>query len=418
MIFRIAFRNVFRHKRRTFLSGITVAFGLIILIIADSLMSGSDRASMENMIDLTDGSIKLFTNQYAEERMAYPLAYGIENIEGLFAALLGIPGVEGVTSRLSFLCEAIAGTKTVRTVGTAVDPETDPHVFKIAGCIKEGRYFRFSGEPEVLLGRKLAQDLGVTVGDSLVLSVRTRQEAHNAMSFDVVGILEAPAPAVNEKGIFISFGAANLLLDTWDLVTEIVLRIPWNRMEDMAAYLQKVNGVKTVINEQFEGLTAYTFYEENLGYLELMAGKSKSQSWISLMVLLITAVGIVNTILMSILERTREIGVLQALGMRPNQIKRMFLYEGMLIGLLGSVAGLVISLIINYQLVESGFDVTASYEGLDASQFPVWGVIYGQWNVKTYLIAFLLGIGIATFAAYLPVRKAVKVKPTECLKFV
>ena len=165
-------------------------------------------------------------------------------------------------------------------------------------------------------------------------------------------------------------------------------------------------------------LTAHTFYDTNASYIELMTSKRKAQSLVTFFILLIGAVGIVNTVLMSVYERIREVGVLRALGLTPKQIRKMFLYEGMLIGLVGSVMGGLIGFLVNIWLVNTGLDVTAMYKDFDASQFPVWGVFYGQWNIKTFITAFILGIGVAALAAVIPARKAAKIKPTECLKFV
>ena len=418
MIFKIALRNILRHKRRTFLSAITIAVGLAIFILFDSLMSGADRASLENMVNLTDGSLKIFTKKYAEEKMAYPLKYGIDNADSIASSLRKLPGIAGVTPRITFLSEVIGGSHSVRVIGSVINPKTDGQVFTLSKYITDGRFFSSNGAYEILLGKKMAQDLGIVVGDIIVLAARTRHETYNAMDFEVVGLLETAAPLINENGVFITFQAADSLLDARGLVTELALHVPWSKMEDMTAYLQRVNKIRDKIKVQFPMLTAHTFYDTNASYIELMTSKRKAQSLVTFFILLIGAVGIVNTVLMSVYERIREVGVLRALGLTPKQIRKMFLYEGMLIGLVGSVMGGLIGFLVNIWLVNTGLDVTAMYKDFDASQFPVWGVFYGQWNIKTFITAFILGIGVAALAAVIPARKAAKIKPTECLKFV
>jgi ABC-type lipoprotein release transport system permease subunit len=417
MILKIAFRNILRHKRRTFLSAITIAFGLMLFILFDSLLSGIDRSSMENMVNLTDGSLKIYSKEYAAEKMAYPLKYGINNINSLTDYAKTLPEVTGVTSRISFLTEIINGDRSLRTVGSVIQPDTDPKVFTLSKYIVAGRFFSRDNTQEVILGKKLAGDLGVGVGDTVLLNTRTRFEANNAVDFEVVGLLETPAPFINESGIFITFQAANQFLDVRDFVTEFVIHVPWGKMEDINAYVGRINRLGEKITLQFPELNVNTFYDINSAFIEMMAGKRKGQSMITFFILLIGAVGIVNTVLMSVYERIREVGVLRALGIQPNEIRRMFLYEGILVGLVGGLMGILAGFLVNIWFVNSGMDLSAMMKNVDSSQMPISGVFYGQWNIRTFFIAILLGMIISALAAVVPARKAAKITPTQCLKF-
>ena len=417
MIIKIALRNILRHKRRTLISAITVAVGLAIFIFFDSLMSGIDRSSLENMINLTDGSLKVYSKEYAAEKMAYPLQYGIDNVSSIREHLNTLPEIKGVTPRISFLSEIINGDQTLRIVGSVIQPDSDKQVYTLSKYVTEGRFFSKNSTNEVLLGKSLAQDLGIGVGDTVMLAARNRYDAYNAQDFQVAGLLETAAPVINESGVFITFQAAELFLDTQGLVTELTLHVPWSKAEDMTAYLHRVNAIKDKINARFPTLTTSTFYDANGSFIELTAGKKKAQSMIAIFILLIGAVGIVNTVLMSVYERIREVGVLRSLGFQPGQIMKMFLLEGMFIGLVGSIIGALMGVLLNIWLVYTGFDVSFLGGKIDASQFPIWGVFYGQWNIKTFIAAFILGIGIAVLAAYVPARKAARISPKECLKF-
>jgi putative ABC transport system permease protein len=418
MIFKIALRNILRHKRRTLLSAITIAAGLVMLIIFDSLMSGVDRASLENMVNLTDGSLKIYSKDYAAEKMAYPLKYGIDNLGAVRDSIKKLPEIQGITPRLSFLSEIIGPSQTLRIVGSVIQPETDGQVFTLSKYIVTGRFFSSNSANEIILGKKLAGDLGVTIGDTIMLAANTRFEAHNANDFEVVGLLETAAPSLNENGVFITFQAADSFLDTKGLVTELVLHIPWSKAENIRTYLTRINQTRDKLNTRFPSLTTNTFYDANGNFIEMMAGKSKVQSLIAFIILLIGAVGIVNTVLMSVYERIREVGVLRALGLQPGQIRTMFLYEGMLIGFAGSIIGILTGFLINIWLVYTGLNATALMKNFDASQLPIWGIFYGQWNIKTFVAAFILGIVISALAAVFPARKAAKISPRECLKFV
>jgi putative ABC transport system permease protein len=417
MILKIAFRNILRHKRRTLLSAITIAFGLMLFILFDSLLSGIDRSSMENMVNLTDGSLKIYSKGYAAEKMAYPLKYGIDDIGSLRRYVKTLPEVSGVTPRIAFLTEIINGERSLRTVGSVIQPDTDPKVFTLPKYINAGRFFSKGNMQEVILGKKLAGDLGVGVGDTVLLNTRTRFEANNAVDFEVVGLLETPAPFINESGIFITFQAANQFLDVQDLVTELDIHVPWSKTEDINVYLQQINTLRNKINARFPSLNVNTFHDINSAFIEMMAGKRKAQSMLTFFILLIGAVGIVNTILMSVYERIREVGVLRALGIQPHEIRRMFLYEGVLIGLVGGLMGIVASFLVNIWMVNAGMDFTFMMKNIDSSQMPISGVFYGQWNIQTFFVALFLGTVISALAAIVPARKAAKITPIQCLKF-
>ncbi|MCL6591074.1 MAG: ABC transporter permease [Firmicutes bacterium] len=418
MIFKIALRNIFRHKRRTFISAITIAFGLAVFILMDSLMSGVDRASLENMINLTDGSIKIMTKEYAADKMAYPLKYGITNPEAFIRYVESLPEKPELTPRLQFLSEIIGTRQSLRVAGTVIDPVKDRKVFALPKYISSGAFFSKNNGQEVLLGKNLARDLGVGVGDTVMLSAQTRFETNNALDFQVAGILETAAPGINQSGVFITFEGARQLLDSGELVTEYDVHIPWSKLEDSNAYNQRLNGIKEKFQQKFPALSVNTFYDANRSYIEIMGTKRKSQSMLVFFILLIGAVGIVNTVLMSVYERIREVGVLRALGIKPKEIERMFIYEGMLIGVTGGLMGMIAGFLGNLWLVNTGWDVTSMMKDFDASQFPIWGVFYGQWSIKSFVTAFILGVAIAVLAAIVPARKAAKITPTQCLKFV
>jgi putative ABC transport system permease protein len=417
MIFKIAFRNILRHKRRTLISAITIAFGLMLFILFDSLLSGIDRTSMENMVNLTDGSLKIYAKEYAAEKLAYPLKYGIGDVNSLRDYAKNLPEVSGVTPRIAFLTEIINGDRSLRTVGTVIGPDSDPKVFTLPKYIHTGRFFSRDNAQEVILGKKLAEDLGVKAGDTVLINTRTRFETNNALDFQVVGLLETPAPYINESGIYITFQAANQFLDIQDLVTEFDIHVPWGKTEDVDAYVKRINVLREKIGIRFPELTVNTFYDINSAFIEMMAGKRKGQSLVTFFILLIGAVGIVNTVLMSVYERIREVGVLRALGIQPGEIRRMFLYEGILIGLVGGLMGILGGFLVNLWMVNSGMDLTYMMKNIDSSQMPISGVFYGQWNIKTFFVAIVLGMIISALAAIVPARKAAKITPTQCLKF-
>ncbi|MCX7726947.1 MAG: ABC transporter permease, partial [Chitinispirillaceae bacterium] len=163
MLLKIAFRNIIRHKRRTFFSAITIAVGIIFFIIMDSIMAGMDRGAIDNMIAFKTGALRIQTKQYSAEKDAFPLKYGVENYDEIRSFLSLYKKIKGVTYRTPFLgiLSNYSGNKTI--IGTVIEPATDSTVFNLPKYI-EGSYFTEENEREILIGKKLAEELGVSIG--------------------------------------------------------------------------------------------------------------------------------------------------------------------------------------------------------------------------------------------------------------
>lgn len=419
-IFKIAFRNTMRHKRRTFLTAIIITMGLFIFIWFDSLLSGMDRNSIENMVNLTESSIKVYSADYDQDRNALPLKYGISNYSQIESFLLNTKGVTGVTPRTSFLGELTSGPKALHVIGTIIDPVKDKTVFTTSKYIAKGRYFSTNSVTEILLGVKLADDMKVNVGDTITLRSQTKFEANNAVDFEVVGLINSPHPAVNESGAYITYQAAEPFLDIGGIYPEADIHVDWKKGESADDYLTKLKALKNQIKQNFPGVASYTFNDLQGGFLALLKQKGTSGNIMSFLILLIAAIGIVNSVLMSVYERIREVGVLKAMGIKPAEILRMFMYEGIIIGLIGSLLGLLLAFITNVWMVTVGMDWSGMMKGASTTSMgmPVSMVFYGQWNPGTFIGMFLFGMIISIAASYVPARKAAKMQATDCLHFV
>lgn len=413
-LFVIAYRNILRHKRRTFTSAFTIAFGLLYLIFMDSVFDGMDKAATDNMIRLSTSSIKVHNHQYYLEKESFPLQYGITNQDEIVDLVTKNPEVIGITPRVEFLGELSNYSDSKPIIGKVIKAEQDTTVFRLVDFI-EGSFFSSNNENEIILGKELAEDLAVTVGDNITLYALTRYESRNADDFTIVGILNTTDPALNKSTVLITFQAANIFLDLENLVTELNIGI--KRKLDFHQELAIMNQVKQSLNESFSGLYIETFQEMAADFLN-MAKQKQVWGYVFIMViLLIAAVGIFNTVLMSVYERIREIGVLRAHGLDTFHLTILFAFEGTITGFLGSTLGIIFGCLGNLYLVTKGYPMDKMAGDIDVTGFPYWGTIYGQWNVEIIIAAFLFGIIVSTLAAIIPARKAAKMEITQVLRF-
>ncbi|MBN1308547.1 MAG: ABC transporter permease [Chitinispirillaceae bacterium] len=414
-IFKIALRNILRHKRRTVSSAVVIAVGITFYLYMDGIMLGMDRGGIDNVIELSFSAITVRTKAYESDKEAYPLKHGIENVSAIRQRLSGDPRVIGITPRTQFLGELSNYEKTVPIVGIAVDPSTDTAVFKLKRFM-EGEYL--SGKSnEIVLGRKLAEDLGVDVGGFITLYALTKYDSRNADEFRVVGVLHTTDPGLNQSTVLISYATADEFLDLEGLVTEAAVAL--ERRVNLKDMIADAGEVKDRIVTSFPDLSATTFMEHSAAFLELAKGKRAFGVVFLCILLLIAGIGIFNTVLMSVYERIREVGVLRAHGMPPSHVMLMFAMEGVVTGIVGSLLGLLLGGLITWYLAVKGFAVDAIYSDSSiAGDLPYWGTIHAEWNIPAFVAMFIFGVLVAVLAGVIPARKAAEIAVTDALRFV
>lgn len=414
MLLKIAIRNLFRHKRRNILIIATIVVGATIYITMDSLYNGIDRMFVESVVNFSDSSIVVFSEEYDKNRRGFPVNKGVRD----FSNIEEIIGKESknleTTHRTQFLCEVIFGSKSKYVVGIAIDPEKDKKVFRISEKVK-GKYIE--DKCEVLIGGFLAKSLGIALGDYITISARTIEGSYNALDFKVVGIIETGNVLADESSIIMSYTSANNLINLKDLKTSLHIRVDWKKGESLASYINRVEKVAEAIRPKLAGFKVYTFKDLHGYFLELIRQGGVDHYFLMAIILIIAGVGISNSILMSIYERIKEIGILMAMGMKPKEIKKLFLLEGIIMGTIGGLIGLVTGGILNTLLVNYGFDFSIFGGSGTEWSMPVWGIIYGVWNIWGFVISFSFVFLISLISSYLPSRHISKLKVVDCLKF-
>ena len=411
----IAWRNVWRHGKRTALTVITMTFGLGLYIGMDSILKGMDRMGLENMMELSDSSVKITTRTYDEESQSLPLDYGIPDVGAVEALLKKDPRVLGTAPRLRFVGQLSNGKDSLPVQLIAIDPERDDQVFSLAKY-RIGTALTVHGdEPVIMLGKKLAAELGLELGSWVTLSARTRYDSQNAQDFQVVALLDTPDPTINNGNGYISFSAAEPFLDLEGLRTELAVRM--EKRINLKDAMKDSDEVAALVNANFPELSAKSFGEIGRQFLELSKAKSKGAGMIIFIMMIIAGVGIANTVLMSVYSRIREIGVLRAFGLTAKDIRRLFLLEGGLIGLVGSLAGLLFGIMLDAYFIFWGMPLDAMMGNIDMG-LPVGGNLYGEWNPDQMVVAVIIGILIALYASRSPAKRAGKLEVTNALRFV
>ncbi len=412
-ILQLAAKNLMRYKRRTAITAVAIAFGLMMYVFVDSLLLGAELESMRNLRWYETASLRVHDTAYWEDRHFLPLDAAIENPQ----AVLDLLKAEGIvaTERTSFAADMILyqqdfgedGNMSVQV--TAINPATDFAVYRFEDTLVEGRFLH-SGEMDgIVLGSWFAEDIGAKVGYWVTLVTRGKGGFYEAFDMQVVGIINCPNPNVNRSLVMMDIQAADLYLAMDGSVSSIDILLGEKRdINEVAA------GLQPKLQTLDASLTLYTWEDLARDYLAILEAKQGGTGMILFLVFIIAAVGVSNTMLMAMYERMRELGMMRALGMRDRDILLAFLFEAGGIGLLGSVVGILLGCLANLYLVNVGFDFGFMLRDMDIG-FRIQNVMRGAWSIPTLVKAFASGIGLSMLVAVLPIRRALKLDIPTCL---
>ena len=315
------------------------------------------------------------------------------------------------------MASLINGVDELPCTGVAMDTESPDTVFEIRPSLVDGEFLE-PGERKMLIGSDLARDLMLKVGDTCVIRMFTSTEdfVWNALDLEVKGIFQTDNPQVNMGTIFIPLGVAREALSLERDVTEIVLKLKNRKIADpMKGRIQST--LKGLPDE----LEVVTYKEQMTEFLEMLRMRSQAQALFPLIMLLIATLGIVNTMLMAVLERVREIGMLRAMGMKRKDIMKLFILEGAFIGFFGSIVGCIIGALGGWYLEVKGFSMGGLGQEISdmiASVYPARDVFYGDLTIGVLVFTLVFGTAVSILASLYPAYRAVKIDPIKALRHV
>jgi putative ABC transport system permease protein len=414
---RIALRNVLRNKRRTLLTVLTMAISIGFFIWMDCIMGGFDTGAVDSIARFSESSERIATTAYAERRLSAPLVDGIPDPAAAIAAAERVRGVTAVTPRTRFIGQVQGPLGDMPVLLAAIDPAKDPRVFTLKEAV-EGAWLPASAtdEPCIILGSDLASATGLGIGDYANVFATSRYGTQRGAEFKVIGLAVTPDPNINSGNAYISYADAEPFLDLEGLVTELYTAI--KRPATLKGFLREGDRIAAELRKALPGMSVSSINETSADILAVSKTKRGFSYVLVAVLLFISGIGIVNTILMAVYARVREIGVLGAFGMKRREITSLFLAEGAMIGLVGSFLGVAFGFCLDLLAVYVGMDVASMAKGMDTGGIPVWGILYGEWNPGAMAFGFFFSFAMALIASWIPARKAGRMTITRALRFV
>ncbi len=405
-LFSFALKNILRYKRRTILTFIVLSVGIAFYLMMVGIVQGYKKQSIDNFIQFDTGHLKVRSAIYDKDD-PYSISNYIENAETVKDVVKKKNYVKSFTERIEFMAEADNGRDSSPCVAVGIDPERDPEVFSLSNYIVKGRLEKNG----VLLGKSLAKDLGLSIGDSFFITFRNRGGMFDSIELAVSGLVESGDPVVNGSMLFIRLDEAKQYLATSN-VTEITLITDNPDKDDI---------YRNDLKKQLPENQIATWRELAQG-IEGAAKQDEISTYIFVIFISIIAiVGIVNTMMMSVFEKVREIGTLKAMGMTDSDVRGIFVIEGFIIGTAGGIIGMILGGLLVWYFVAVGYDITAmmgkNNENMMAS-LRLAGTIRAIWDIPSFFYAFFSSIIASMLASYYPAKKTTGMQAAECLRTI
>ena len=404
---RLAWRNIWRHRRRTVIIVLAMGLSLAMMMWYDGLLDGFNNAIAGNAVRVLGGNIQVHAAGYREKVDSNPLL-PLTDDSAVVQAALSQPNVIAAARRIQTggLISNREGAFPMSIIG--VDPEAEAPVSLIAEHIVDGRYVEPTDEDSILIGKGLAEALSIKVGDRLTMVGSDIHKQNRQRTMTVIGIYDIGIPSMEKGTSYISLSEAQNLFGLRDQSTEVQIT------------LKRVGTESAVVTALTPLLPGYEVESWANNYPELsnaVGRKNIVMDIFSVIIVMIAGIGILNLLLMAIYERTREIGLLGAMGLKPRQIATTFILEGALIGVVGVVAGIALGLMINLSLMQVGMDYS-QFAGVTEYMALISGRIYPTLGVGKLFMRASIILAIAALAALIPAMIASRREPSEALHHV
>ncbi|MEX0680971.1 MAG: FtsX-like permease family protein [Balneolales bacterium] len=403
MLLSISWRNIWRHPARSgVLLGAIIA-GLWAGIMVSALTNGWVQQRFDNLIQDELTHVQIHHPDFLTEREPWLF---IENADEILAFLENDERILSYTPRLlsDAMIQSPLTASGVQIRG--VDTESEKQTTTFHENLIEGAYLDAGFRNPILLGAQLAEKLNVEIGHRVVMSFQNLDNDITSGAFNVTGIFQTASSPYDERHVFVRSEDLNELIANQTIYHEIAIMLFDESMSD---------SLTMDLNHRFDGIAAESWYElsPELRYITDMGGSMTF--YIMVIIMLALAFGILNTMLMAIFERMRELGMLMAVGMSKLRVFLMIMLESVILTLTGAIAGLIIAhLNVNY-LGKTGLDLSG-VGGESMAEFGYDAIVYPVAVSNDYVTTIVIVIITAVLASVYPAIKALRLNPADVVR--
>ena len=400
----IAYRDLGRHRRRSVFTLLAVALGLALLLTYHGLISGMTADSLANSIRLRTGHVQIRPASFQEDQLSLQAKDLLANPDELVAKAKALSEVKAAAPVLwsSVILNTIDQSAGLQLYGI----DTTSSLYEpIRTGVVSGDWLAPDDREGILIGRGLADSLGVGAGQKVNLTLVNSDGKPDEGTFTIRGLFSTGIPSYDQSAVFMPLDKAQAFTGTSGQASLIMILL--NNQDDADKVAAVLRG---------SAVSVLTWSDLNKLFTDLMQTASSFYVILDGIVILIVAVIIVNTLLMSVFERVREMGILAALGMKGRQIRQMFLLEAATLGLVGILVGLAIGAAGVAYLATTGIPIGDKMAAVAGSNFALRSTMYGRFDASSFISLSLATLIVVLLASLYPAWYAARLEPVAALR--
>jgi ABC-type lipoprotein release transport system permease subunit len=398
-LFKLAFRNLMRNRRRSILSALAVSMGLALLLLIASVVEGEMQGSINSTIRLVSGHLQVRSATYVDAKSSLKWEDLVANPDQLAAQIQALPQVSVVTPRLFATGIATVGNQSIGVQIIGIDPSSAANAPFVQG-MTSGQFLPADDREGILVGQPLTDKLKVKVGDQVNLLANTSNGDVVEQAFTIRGVFSTHTPTYDLGSILMPLAKAQAMTQTQNHASALfVLLRDVNQTDAVAAALKGADfQVKT-----WQDMNQLVLQTEDLANAYMFI--------IYLIVLAVTATVIVNTLIMAVFERTREIGILAAIGMKGRRIMALFLAEASLLAVAGIAFGVLLGWLMCLYFGKFGILIG----NVGTTGMLLGDRIYAILTAGDTINLTIIALVITLVASLYPAILAARLEPVEAL---
>ncbi len=403
----LAARNTRRNTRRTLLTMSAILVAVAAVTFSFGYINGIVDDFLDSMTKVQTGHVRITHSEFPARERFLPMHLNVQHISELLPVIRSHPTVVEAMPRIKTAVLIDNGLDNKPAMLLGADLEREIGYLDIISMVSEGRAPQ-AGETGMLIGYLLAEELEVSVGDTLTLLGQTAYRSLGGIRAPITGLTSTGIDPLDRMTIFMPLDQAQYMTDLEDSTTEILVFL-----EDFELSREIAGSLQEELDPLVIGGVAAVSWLDQSEIAQMWEMADSIYGAIMFIFLLMAGLIIVNTMIMTVIERTQEFGMLRAMGMNNRSIMMLIIDEGLIIGLIGAVIGGLVGSGFAIWLEKTGLNMAKAVEGMD---WPISSVMYPDWRLGHLIIGIAVGVLTAGIATLLPARRAIRMNPAEALR--
>lgn len=399
----LAWRNIWRNPRRSVLTLSAIAFACVLLVFMLSFQLGSYESMISASVRLSTGYIQIQAKGYQKDQKMEQV---VPDSQKIMSSIRSVPGITGVSARNYAFAMASSAARTRGLIVMGIDPQNEGMVTTLPSQIREGRYLGPEDRSGCLIGTLLSRMLRVGVGDEITLLGMGRDGSVAATVVNVIGICSSGIEEVDRSIVRITVSHFDEIFSMNSSVHAIALSV-----SDLSA-LERIRDILKKM-PMLEGLAILDWSELTPGLMQSIKLDLASGFLMYMALVLVVAFSIANTFIMAIFERTREFGVLMAIGVKPGRLMRMLLAEAFILNSMGIILGMLAGAGITLFFQSRGIDIGEA--GQMVAQYGLSTRFYPRLSTISLLTGPAIVMVLTWFSALIPTLRVRRMTPVDAM---